>query len=233
MSLTTQKCIGTWCEMWMDNCYGVYHHSAMQAFAFATRVLCKENEYIGYNWGRASFHTLGRNQLEAEALGDWLFYTDTDHMFSPDVLIRLLDLKERTGALVVSGIYQTKLPPHRPLVNFWGPANAIVPMLDWDREAFEFEVGSVGGGCLLIDKKALKIIRQKFPTENPFDQIGKYSEDYSFCLRCKEAGIPIILGPQIQFHHVITVPVDLENYVRPAEAIQADVSGGSINSKID
>lgn len=230
--LLTERCLGTIGRMWGDVFYKGFTDSLVELMLYSQRQLCKQDEYIHYAQGCASYHFLGRNRLAQDMKGDWILMVDGDHMFAPDLLVRLLDLKKRTNALVVSGIYQIKVPPHRPVVNFWGPdGNSLIPLMDWDRSLFEFEVGTVGGGALLIDKKVFQILAAKFPGEEPFDQIGKYSEDYSFCRRCRDAGIPVILGAQIETHHIVTTALSVEDYVAPeGQTLAAQIENGIIKA---
>lgn len=232
MALIIEKCLGTVGRMWGDVFYKGFTDSLVELMLYSQRQLCQKDEYIHYAQGCASYHFLGRNQLAANFKGDWILMVDGDHSFAPDLLVRLLDLKNRTNSLVVSGIYQIKAPPHRPVVNFWGPdGNSLIPLMDWDRSLFEFEVGTVGGGALLIDKKVFQILAAKFPNEEPFDQIGKFSEDYSFCRRCRDAGIPIILGSQLETHHLITTALSVEDYVPPSgQSLAAQIENGKIKS---
>lgn len=232
MALLTEKCIGEVSRMYADHIGSKFVDSLAELLLYSQRQLCGPNEYIHYDKGCASYHFLGRNQLAANMKGEWILMLDTDHAFAPDLLIRLLDLKNRTKSLVVSGIYQIKAPPHRPVVNFWGPdGNTLIPLMDWDRNLFEFEVGTVGGGALLIDRKVFQILAAKFPGEEPFDQIGKFSEDYSFCRRCRDAGIPVVLGAQIEMHHLITTALSIEDYVAPeGQTLAAQIENGTIKA---
>lgn len=230
--LERETVIGTVGRMYSDSTYSKFTDSLVELMIYSQRQLCGPDEYIHYAKGCASYHFLGRNRLAQDMKGEWILMLDTDHAFAPDLLVRLLDLKKRTKSLVVSGIYQIKAPPHRPVVNFWGPdGNSLIPLMDWDRNLFEFEVGTVGGGALLIDRKVFQILAAKFPGEEPFDQIGKYSEDYSFCRRCRDADIPVVLGAQIETHHLITTALSIEDYVAPeGQTLAAQIENGTIKA---
>jgi len=46
------------------------------------------------------------------------------------------------------------------------------------------------------------------------------SEDYSFCWRCKEMGVPVLLAPQVECHHLITVPLYTSDYAPSPESVK-------------
>ncbi len=205
--LHAPQAIGTVARMWADNTRASFTDSIVKLMLHSERTLCKGYQYIHYDKAFASYHQMARNELVKSMRGEWVFMTDTDHVFRPDTLIRLLNIQKESGAGVVSGIYMSKHPPHGPVANLWTPDNKCVPLLDWDRNANYFPIGPCGGGCLLIMKETL----DKLGSE-PFNQIGGFSEDYSFFARCRMAGIPTVLAPKIQSNHVIETAIASEDY---------------------
>lgn len=203
--------VGTISRMWSDSAYSSFMDSLVELVQVSEKSLCGPGEMILYNKANISWHSGGRNQLVEEAEGDWLFMLDTDHVFAPDLLIRLLEIRKKYGTEVLSGIYQYKHPPHGPVAGFWQGEKSLAPLADWDRSAEILEVGAVGGGCLLVDRKVYRRIIAEL-RENPFDIIEGLSEDYSFCKRCQKLGIPVYLAPKVQCHHTIRTVLDIEDY---------------------
>jgi hypothetical protein len=218
---------------WADVTYSSFTDSLAEMLLYTQHYLtnvedlCSGNTLIHYDKGDASYHELMRNGVAERMQGEMLFFLDTDHQFAPDVLIRLLRLRKKYKAKVISGIYQYKWPGnHAPVANFWGENNRVQPLVDWDRDAEIMEIGAVGAGCLLIDREVLKRIEHTYKT-GPFTLVPGLSEDYSFCLRCKELGIPIHLALQVECHHLIRTPLHISDY-RPVRdgLIQTTVKGG-------
>lgn len=224
------KCIGTVGRMYCDNPPAKFMDSLVEMLQFSHLVDCKAGEYIHYAKGQCSWHILGRNMLAKEFRGDWLLQLDTDHIFAPDMLHRLLMLKQKHNAPVLSVVYGYKFPPHGPVMGIWDHKESLAQIYDYPRDVDIFEVGAVGGGGLLVDRSVFNAIAET--GEHPFDTIGGLSEDYSFCLRCKRLGIPVLVAPQVESHHLIYTAIHMEDY-KPnredftnAKPIQA--SGGTI-----
>lgn len=210
-----KKCIGTVARQFSTAPAEYFLNDWEKLILYNSEHVCGPNEYIHYTKGTVSYHELGRAQCVEDMRGDWLFMLDTDHMFAPDILDRLLFLKKKHNCLVISGIYQYKFPPHAPVANVWqspDPQDSrLNPILDWDRKAEIIPIGSVGAGVLLVDRKVFSAI-QKDSGENPFGKINGLSEDYSFFYRLKKLGIVPYLAPKIQCHHVISVPLSVDDY---------------------
>jgi hypothetical protein len=170
--------------------------------------------YVDY--APCTYHQLARNTLVKEMQGNWLFMTDTDHQFAPDLLLRLLRLSKKHGCKVLSGIYLTKYPPHSPVAGLWTPDKKLVyPIKDWNREKEVLELpGCVGGGCLLVYKEVFDRMTNEL-NELPFTEYNGLSEDYSFCHRCSRLGIPVYLAPRVESHHLIEHAVSVEDYIAP------------------
>ena len=194
---------------------------------FSQMALCKKDELIHYTSASASYHELGRNQLVDESLGEWLLQVDTDHVFGPDLLVRLLDVARRNDAPVVSAIYQFKHPPHSPVAGLWTGDKTVTPILDWNRSQEAMEVGVVGAGALLVKRNVFQRIKKEL-NESPFQITEGLSEDYSFCRRCRILGIPITLALNVEAHHVTRNVLSVVDYVSAGETKEVTTSGGRI-----
>lgn len=160
--------------------------------------------------------TNARNEIVAAFLEtgiDWLWFIDTDMVFPPDVLERLLktaDKRERpiVGALcfkwrngreAVPTIY-TINEENRIVENLGYPPDAVVPCL-------------TGAGCILIHKSVLQKVGVEFPKPYQWFREDAYhgmpiSEDLTFCLRAISQGFPVHVDTSIVVGHEKPVIID-------------------------
>lgn len=221
------KIVGTMGRMWADTIYSPTVDSLVEMMQVSERTLCQPGEMILYNKAAVSYHELGRGQLVDEMEGEWLLQVDTDHSFAPDLLIRLLEIQKKHHAPVVSAIYQFKHPPHSPVAGLWTGDKTLTPLLDWDRSAEVIQVGACGAGALLVRKEVFKRIKEEL-REAPFAITEGLSEDYSFCRRCRTLGIPVVLAPQVEAHHIVRSTLHIGDYRCQQETKPAKTQGGAI-----
>lgn len=148
-----------------------------------------------------------RNRLVDEFLTnypecDWLWFCDTDMVFEPDTLHRLVrraiecDVKI-LGALCVIVTADGPIPT----LFIEDPETVTQVMLDWP-EGTVGEVAATGTGCILIHREVLeKMQADRGGSKNAwfgFDVVladngseWALGEDVSFCLRAREAGYTI------------------------------------------
>lgn len=226
-----KKPIGTICRMFNLSFPDYFVDSWEKLIHYNNEFLTTPETYIHYTKGRVSYHELGRNNAVSEMRGDWLFMLDTDHIFAPDILDRLLFLKDKHKVQVISGIYQYKFPPHAPVANVWQYPDkehkGLIGILDWNRKAEVLPIGAVGGGVLLVDKEVFIRIKEELG-EEPFTKNYGLSEDYAFCYRCKQLDIPILLAPKVQAHHVISNPLSVDDYICYKDSKSVTTEDGKI-----
>lgn len=223
--MSKYKAIGTIGTMFGD-VPRYFHNSYKKMMAYNNRYLVSENQYIHEVDASVSWHEMGRNSMVQDARGEWLLMLDTDHSFAPDMLDRLLYYKKKHNCPVISGMYQYKFPPHAPVCNVW-TNNGLAPIVSWPKDAEVLQVGTVGAGCLLVDRSVYRKITEE-TGNNPFDIIAGLSEDYSFCLRCKDLNIPIFLAPKVQCHHMITHTLSTDDYVPTEDCVNVKVEDGKV-----
>lgn len=203
-----QKALLTVARMWQDTVNTVFNDSLVQMLSYSQQKLCKPNEFIHYQPATVSYHETARKELVDTFLGEHLLQLDTDHEFHPDLLVRLWRLKQKYNSPVISGLYLQKIPPHVPVVRTVDRNNQVEQWQGWF-EGDEVVGGTepwllVGGGCLLIDRWVFDTIKREMRQE-PFDALTsprKFSEDFAFCWRCKELGIPVHLAVNVEAHHL-------------------------------
>lgn len=221
------KAIGTVARMFHENPAAEFVDSLIPMLLHSQRFLCKENEYIHYDKGEVSYHELGRNRLSEKFRGDWLLMLDTDHIFDPDLLERILNFQQRFDASVVACCYLKKVPPHAPVAAAWINEKHLVPVLDIPRDRDYILTGAVGAGGLWVKREVYEKLHNHFEC-GPFTVRDKFSEDFSFCLRCHDLGIPIHLAIQIEIPHLIRKPLMLADYVAPENAMPVVSERGTL-----
>lgn len=219
------KFAGSIATMWQDSNYKTFTDCLVRMALFSQEQLGP----LHYTEAKVSYHEIGRKQIVETFLGDWVLMLDTDHAFAPDLLIRMLALKEKYKCRVLSAIYQYKYPPHGPVANIWTEDGKLSPLVDWDRGGEIVEVGTVGAGCLLVDRSVFDEIKRKLK-EDPFQIRLGLSEDYSFCQRCKELEIPVNLALKIECHHVIRTNLSILDYQPPRAGLKTvELTNGTIS----
>lgn len=169
------------------------------------------NTGIYYDRALTSFHANARNDMVKRMRGDWLLQLDTDHLFEPDLLARLLLRMEKYGVDVVTGLYTYKEPPYAPVLYHFTEDKRIAPLGSWDKEADIFQVDSAGAGCLLAKRSVFeKILAQT--GEWPFDCRLGLTEDHSFFVRLKECDIKAYCVPSVECHHVRPQALSIQDY---------------------
>jgi len=171
-----------------------------------------------------------RNNLVAKFLeqdAEWMWMVDTDMVFQPDTLRRLLaqaHYKERpiVGALCF-GANRTSTNIFPTLYWWKTPEGALSgSMLDL-RNSGLVDVDGTGAACLLIHRSVLETLTAEFPPpKGPFEfawydtSLGpeRIGEDMLFCVRAVNAGFPIFVDCDIRVGHVKPVILDLDYWER-------------------
>lgn len=124
-----------------------------------------------------------------------ILMVDTDIVFSPQDIGKLIATALKTGAAVVSGVYKEGYPPHNfALRDLAGNPTPILPMLD------PFEVGACGMGFCLIQREAFECSFEP-------DFAKHVGEDIAFCERVRAKGLKIIADPSVVVEHLRMLPV--------------------------
>lgn len=124
-----------------------------------------------------------RNLLARRALdegADWLLFLDDDHVFGPDLLLRLLDRRvDLVGALYLRRgrpftpiAYSSRLPDDR-----WEP-------LDLGGRSGLVPVAAVGTGGMLVRREVLEAVAEPW-----FERRPEGTEDLLFCESAIAAGV--------------------------------------------
>jgi len=183
-----------------------------QMVQYNTEYLCKPGQYVHYDRATASFHSFARNQLVDNMFGAWLLQLDADHAPEPDLACRMLNLMNLYEMDVLTALYLHKNPPYSPvLYQFSNDGESFLGIGDWDRSVTAIQIGSSGGGALLVRKHVFERIRNELKV-SPFDIEHPYGEDHSFFRRCKKLGIDVWAAPKIESPHLAIKEVTLDDY---------------------
>lgn len=147
-----------------------------------------------------------RNSLATAAIqmeADYVFWLDSDMVFAPDTLIRMMDTLQKNKLDMLTGLYFRRVPPYTPVL--FDMLNMRTPtVLDWSEfksipEGL-FEVGGCGFGCVLMNTEIFLSVQAKHG--NMFVPMGNNGEDIAFCIRARDCGYKIMCDPSIICGHV-------------------------------
>lgn len=165
-----------------------------------------EDTQISVWFNLGSLIYTSRDQIAKKALldeADLIMWFDSDMVFNPDTLIRMLKLIDE-GNDMVTGIYYRRTPPFSPVAFKTMDLNEDGTAFDWTE--FDeipdglFEVGACGFGCVLMKTEIFVAVFAKFGLM--FTPIANCGEDIAFCWRARQCGYKIIADPSISLGHV-------------------------------
>lgn len=209
----------------MSGVVGVAANDSARYSFFAasiTKMLSPPNTDI--RWAFGSDRIRGRNNIVRESLeigSEWVMFIDDDHVFQPDLLLRLLAHEK----MIVASLYLQRSLPCLPV--------AYTDRLDDDltytplrlseqpTDASLIEVRAAGTGGMLIRSEVFHAL------EDPWFRDGAASEDLMFCERARDAGFQVYCDLQAQLGHCTTSIV----WPSPGEdgwAVGVTLPGGEI-----
>ena len=165
-----------------------------------------ENTQISIWFNLGSLIYTSRNEIAKRALtegADLVMWFDSDMIFNPDTMIRMLKHID-DGHDIVTGIYYRRTIPFTPV------AFSKMDIDEKEQKSFyeeydeipgePFEVAACGFGCVLMRTEIFTAVFSKFG--NMFSPIGNIGEDIAFCWRARECGYKILADPTIPLGHV-------------------------------
>ena len=183
-----------------------------QMIQYNNEYLCRPGEFVHLERSRTSFHSSARNYLTRVFLGDWLFMTDMDHQFDPDLVARMVSIFTRFDLNVLVGLYLYKNEPHLPVIYSWSEEKQCFLVIgNWAAPSEDLPIMKIdcaGAGCILIRRRVFDHIRKEME-EDPFSQIGPLSEDFSFFRRCLLLNIPVYCEPRCFAKHLIVKGLEM------------------------
>ena len=150
-----------------------------------------------------------RNLLSLTAMEgeyDRVLWLDSDMVFPPDTLVKMLQTMKEKDLDVLTGVYFKRMAPYRPVLYDEMNEDGTVYTEFKDIPDGLFEVGGCGFGCVLMKTDIIFEISARF--SELFSPIGRIGEDISFCWRARQCGYKIVCDPKISLghvgHHVVT-----------------------------
>jgi GT2 family glycosyltransferase len=155
-----------------------------------------------------------RNNLVRKFLDsglEWLYMADTDTVFAPNVISRLM-LHAESGCSIISGLINVDgRPPfpmmYRRIADTAAGLGMFQSIAEWKHSEC-LEVDAVGAGCLLVHRDAYLQIEKRFPDRAApwFDYAiisgMRIGEDIMFCIRAKDAGLKIYTDTSTRVGHI-------------------------------
>lgn len=146
-----------------------------------------------------------RNTLCKQAIThdcDYVLWFDSDMVFEPDVLQKMLRHME-DGKDIVTGLYFRRRPPFTPVIFSEitfdeDERGTAIGYEDYPEDEL-FEVEACGFGCVMVRKEVLLDVLLNYRTW--FNPLYGAGEDIAFCVRAKELGYKIWCDPTIKLGH--------------------------------
>ena len=146
-----------------------------------------------------------RNAMAESFSGDWLAMIDDDHVYTPDMLRRLLrHLDRREVDIVTPLIVRRALPHQNVLVNASADAGKPhetrqVVLEPGDRGLLE--VHAAGTGVMVLKRRVFDRVSR------PWFEWGRTSEDFALCLKAQAAGCRIFCDLETRVGHILPMIV--------------------------
>ena len=140
---------------------------------------------------------------------DFVLWVDSDMVFKPDLLERLM--ADMEGRDIVAPLFFMRNPPYEPVMykklrkGLTPAENEHEKLIDYPENEM-FTVEGVGFGCVLMRTKVLKDVVERY--HELFGHITGYGEDLSFCIRARGCGYDIWVDPTIEVGHKGSIIVD-------------------------
>lgn len=173
-------------------------------FAQSLAMLQKTGECV-LSMQMGSLIYISRNNLAQMAIQmdvDYVFWLDSDMVFEPDILIRMMDTLQKNDYDILTGLYFRRVPPYTPVL--FDKLDIRRNICSWSEfheiPAEPFEVGGCGFGCVLMKTDVFYDVQSKHG--NMFAPIANNGEDIAFCWRARDCGFKIYCDPSVICGHV-------------------------------
>jgi hypothetical protein len=166
----------------------------------------------------------------AHSEADWLWLVDTDMVFLPDTVERLLEFADPEKAPIVGGLcFSIDRGVMFPtLYGLVGEEDSpqVIRFHEWPPDSM-FQVAATGTGCVIIHRTVFERIRDfvhpatgqvGFNSAYPWFQETAHDnrpvgEDVTFCWRAGIAEIPVYVNTAVHIGHVKERLLDLDAYL--------------------
>jgi len=149
---------------------------------------------------------------------EWLWMIDSDMVFSPDTLDKLLEVADKdkrpiVGALAFGGgkgmLFPTMYRLCDPKENNGSPVDFV---REWEPGSV-VQVDGTGAACLLMHRSVLQAVGERYPEPAPWFSESVYKghelgEDFTFCLRLMQMEIPVFVNTAASIGHMKPTVLD-------------------------
>lgn len=159
---------------------------------------------IGFEVGSLVYNArnnLARQAIKAEA--DWVLWLDSDMVFGPDLLQRMLKVCTENDIDFLTALCFRRKPPYTPClfdrldkVEKGASYTALLSVPEG-----RFQVGGCGFAGVLMSTDVLISVSAKF-NGRMFDPMDGFGEDVAFCWRARQCGYDIWCDSDIEMGHV-------------------------------
>lgn len=151
-----------------------------------------------------------RNNLFQKAIDhgyDWIFWVDSDMVFEPDTLLKLIETAEHGHDFVTGLTFSRKFPCFPTICKelHWKPYEDHIDhgctyFTDYPKDSV-FPVAAAGCACLLMKTELGEKVIDHFRCA-PFDNLQCMGEDYSFCWRLNKIGVEMVCDSRVKVGHI-------------------------------
>ena len=164
---------------------------------------------VGFEVGSlvyAARNNLAKAAIHAEA--DWVLWLDSDMVFDPDLLARMMRVCDDNNIDILTAICFRRNPPYTPTIfDRLEIRNGKVSFTTFESVPDgRFEVGGCGMAACLMKTDVIMDVAGKF-NGHLFDPLDGMGEDVSFCYRARECGYRIFCDSNIEVGHIGTTVV--------------------------
>lgn len=159
---------------------------------------------IGFEVGSLVYNArnnLARQAIKAEA--DWVLWLDSDMVFNPDLLQRMLKVCTENDIDFLTALCFRRKPPYTPCLfdrlDKIGRGASYTALLSVPEG--RFKVGGCGFAGVLLSTDVLISVSAKFDGRM-FDPFEGFGEDVAFCWRARQCGYDIWCDSDIEMGHV-------------------------------
>ena len=158
---------------------------------------------VSFNVGSLVYTS--RNKLAQTAIQmdtDYIFWLDSDMVFNPDILERMMNTMQEKKLDILSGLYFRRVPPYTAvLFDKLEIVDGKCEFTNFDEVPQEmFKAGGVGFGCVLMKTDVAFDVYSEYL--DMFSPIASVGEDLSFCWRARQCGYDIWVDPSVKLGHV-------------------------------
>jgi GT2 family glycosyltransferase len=156
-----------------------------------------------------------RNDLVRNFLAtgrEWLYMCDTDTVFAPNVISRLLAQSSPDRQVISGLVYCDGRPPspmmYRRVADVAIGVGMFQSIAEWEPESC-IRIDATGAGALLVHRDVYLEIEKRFPAYK-MSQWFEYvhlagvhlGEDFTFCIRADDAGFEIVCDTSTRVGHI-------------------------------